>query len=509
MKVKKILYAAIGGFALLGCSRDKVDFDLLNDIQLSPGLMVPLVNAHLTLGDLVKEDSLINIGPDNLISISYREDSLFGFSALEFVEIPDQDPTPVPVKVGDPPFEVGIALGTLAGSELNTALFDQGVLRYSVQTLLPVTTDVEFTLTFLNATRNGSTFQHTFTLPALSTSFEDSLDISGISFDLSNGGTEINYLGLKMEITDPGLAPPGQDFLNSVQLSGLKVAQADGFFGQKVINIPNGDFDFDISALKDLTDGLYLANPTIRLITASSMGVGLKFKPDFFGVNGTGTVAGLEASEYRIAQAGSSSIMDTTIITIDKSNSEIVDFLAILPKLITYGGQAQLNPDGPGSVSNFITKDARMNIGLQVDIPLEITAKDMRIEEVINDVKISNSDNPDAIESLSLFFRTRNGFPFDVDMDIDFMDENDQVLETVNIPLLDAAPVNSNGRAVTPTESTYDVVFEKGDIEGLLAARKIRIIGRLSTTNNGQDVVKMFTDYDLDVQIATQTKVNY
>ncbi|MGB0178310.1 MAG: hypothetical protein ACPF9D_14180, partial [Owenweeksia sp.] len=384
-------------------SRDKVDFDMLNDIRVSPGLTVPLVNAHLSLGDLVKEDSLINIGSDNSISISFRDDSLFGFSALEFVEIPDQDPTPVPLKVGDPPFDVGIALGTLAGSQLSNAIFDDATLHYTVNTAVPVASDVEFTISFSNATLNGTPFEHVFVLPALATQFEDSIHIPGIDFDLSNGGTEINFLGIKMEITNPGLALPGQDFLNSIQLTGLKVAEANGFFGQKVINIPNGQFDFDISSLKDLTDGLFLANPTIRLITASSMGVGLKFKPDFFGVNSKGTVAGLNASEYRISQAGSSTTMDTTIITIDKDNSGIVNFLANLPKLITYGGQAQLNPDGPAG--NFITKNARMNIGMEIDIPLEITAKDMRIEEVINDVQISDSDDPDAIESLTLFFR--------------------------------------------------------------------------------------------------------
>ncbi|MGB0177257.1 MAG: hypothetical protein ACPF9D_08825, partial [Owenweeksia sp.] len=93
--------------------------------------------------------------------------------------------------------------------------------------------------------------------------------------------------------------------------------------------------------------------------------------------------------------------------------------------------------------------------------------------------------------------------------DIDFMDENDQVLENVEIPLLNAAGVDGNGRVNSKAESTYDVVFEKQDIDGLLKAKKIRIVGRLSTTNNGQDVVKMFTDYDLDVRIATKTKVNY
>ncbi len=505
--MKKIFYVVLLGLAAMGCSRDKVDFDLLDDIRVSPGLRVPLVNAHLSLGDLVKEDSLISIGSDKSISISYYNDSLFGFNAIEFVEIPEQDPIPVPLKVGDPPFEVGIALGTLAGSELNNAVFDEATLRYGVSTALPVASDVEFTFTFTNATLNGVRFEHTFVLPALATEFEDSLDISGIDFDLSNNGADINYLGMKMEITDPGLALPAQDFINAVQLSGLKIAEANGFFGQKVINIPNGQFDFDISALNDLTDGLYLANPTIRLITASSMGIGLKFKPDFFGVNAAGSIANLNADEYRVNQAGSSTVMDTTVITIDKDNSGIVDFLANLPRQITYGGQAQLNPDGVAA--NFISKDARMNIGMEIDIPLEITATDMRIEETIKDVNISSSDNPDAIESLALYFRTENGFPFEVDLDIAFLSENDSVLETVQIPLLDAAAVDVNGRASQKSNSEYEVIFEKEDIDGLLGARSIRIVGRLSTSNGGQDVVKMFTDYELDVQIATQTKVNY
>ncbi len=505
--MKKIILLMFCGLLVAACSRDKIDFDLLDDIRLSPGLQLPLVKAHLSLGDLVKEDSLIRVDDDNLISIAYSQDSLFGFSALQFVEIPEQDPTPVPVRVGDPPFDLGIAMGTLAGSELSLAHFETALLRYTINTPTPVTTDVEFTLTIQNATFNGSTFEHVFVLPANSISFDDSLDISGIQFDLSNNGTQINYLAIKMEITDEGAAPIGHDFFNTIQLTNLSLLEANGFFGDKVINIPSGQFDFDISSLNDLSDGFQLANPSIRLITASSMGVGLQFKPDFFGVNGTGTVAGLKASQYQIPKATSSTILDTTVITIDKTNSEIVEFLANLPKLVTYGGQAQMNPAGRDA--NFISKNARLNIGLEIDIPLEISASNLVIEETINDVQISSSEEVDAIESLSLFFRTTNGFPFDVDLDIAFLDENDAVLETVQIPLLDAASTNASGRVNQSSSSEYDVVFEDNAIKGLLNAKKIRITGRLNTTNNGQTIVKMYTDYELDVQIATQTKVNY
>lgn len=505
--MKKIFLCGALVWLALGCSKDKLDFDMLDDLQFGPDMKIPLVNAHLDLNDLEKEDSLLTVDPDNGLRIIYREDSLFEFGALEFVDLPEQDPTPIRLQTGQPPFEVGIGLGTLGGVELADAVFDKGMLRYTASTDMPVSSDVEFTIEITNASLNGSSFIHTYILPQGSTFMEDSIDVSSLSIDLSNGGADINYLGLKAEITDPGNSTAGQNFDLSIQLANLEIGEANGYFGQRQINIPTGQFDFDVSGLSEFTEGLYLENPSIRLITAGNLGFGVQLSPDFFGVNEEGSLASLDPSAFTIPGAEDVNQIDTNVIIIDRNNSQIVDFLASIPNKITYSGKGKLNPDGK-TYDNHISRNSKMNMGMEINIPLSIRAENMKITETINDVDIGGEDNPDLIENLTLYFQCDNGFPFDVDLTVNFINAAGEVSEDIDIPLLSPATVDNTGRVIQKNQSTYEVEFTGEDIDALLDAGKIRITGVLNTANNGQQMVKLYTDYELDVNISTRTKVN-
>lgn len=515
--MRKFLLLSAAISILWSCKRDAIDFDNFKDLSVSPALQTPLAKATLTLSDFVVTDSVLKEDPDGGLRIIFNQENIFSLSVIDFIDIPEQSPTTLPVvyNPNGPALDVDLALGTLAGAELAEATFNTGFLVYEVKTAVAVNSDVEVRLTIKNATLNGSVFDNLITLPTGTTSYVDSVDISGLVFDLSNGGTAKNFFGLLLDIEKADSATAGHLFSLEFNFKNLGIDNAKGFFGHRAINIPDGSFDFDISALKDFANGFFLTNPNIKMKIDNGLGIELDLDLDLLGVNGEGTVQDLGLQKQSIVSPINPGDVANSTIDINKNNSEIVNFLASLPQTISYGGVGTLNPSaqGGGTVANFIDKSSFIRADLEIDLPLEFRADNMSLEQFVDfsvggDESGDNSQT-DQIETLTLFFRTINGFPFDVNLDVTFLDTvTGDSLDGIKLDLLTAAPVDGGGRVTQKMTSDGSITFTSDKIDGLLKSNKLRINATLNTSNNGQTSVKLYTDYDLEIQFAVETSLN-
>src|SRR5690606_6783798 len=96
---------------------------------------------------------------------------------------------------------------------------------------------------------------------------------------------------------------PGSSIDVITQFKNQEIEEATGFFGQRSINIPSNNLDFDISGLDDLVNGLYLTEPQLVLNTVSTLGASLSMKLDLDGVNSKGNITSLNATNQQIAAA--------------------------------------------------------------------------------------------------------------------------------------------------------------------------------------------------------------
>lgn len=512
--MKKLLFCFSVLIGLSSCERTEIDFDNFNDLRINTAIQAPLVNATLTLGDLLVSDSLLTEDPDGGLRVIFNQDSIFSLSVIDFVNIPEQTPTIIPViydtSANAIPLDIDLALGTLAGAELTTATFDDGILAYEITTANAVNSDVEIRLTLKNATINNVVFDNLLTLPAGTTSYKDSIDVAGLEFDMSNGGTAINFLGLRLDMESADSASPNQLFNLSINFENLAIGNATGFFGHRVVNIPNGSFDFEVSAFENFVSGLFLTNPQITMNIENGLGIELDMELDLFGVNGEGVVTDLDLQTQTINSPQNPGNIVNSAIQINKDNSQIVNFLASLPNQITYGGVGTLNPSaqGGGTAVNFIDKSSKINANLVIDLPLKFRADDMRLEEILNVSLFEDTTQTDQLEELVLFFRVNNGFPFDVELNVSFIDSiTGDSLEGFNINLLNAAPVNAAGRVTQNIISDETITLASDQFPGLIRSNQMKINARLNTTNNNGDGVKMFTDYDLQIKVATSAQI--
>ncbi len=490
----------------ISCTREKIDFDMTDDLSFTPEFEAPLIRAKLSLADLAIKDSTFKVGADNRVSIEYFKDSLFSFSALDFVKIPDQEAFEFPISPLFNPFDLDMNIGTLGGVQLAETRFDNGFLVFGLSTTTPFATEVKVKVTIKNGDIGGLPMSKTVTLPVGVMSVEDSLDVTAGKIDFSSGG--VNFLGLKAEILNAGTVTPQAGVLElSCRFTKLELLSASGNFGNRHINIPNSAFDFDISGISEFVNGLYLTNPQIKLISKSSIGVDLGMEADFDGINKAGELTSLGAQPQIISAPASMGTFKYDTLSFTKNNSNIADFIAALPTSILYGGRVELNP-GITTPNNFIHKDSKVVMGINVKLPLEVQANNLLLEQTLDGIDFLK-ENPDEVESLNLIFNTKNGFPFDVNVSVAFMDTltNDSI-DGISLQILTAPAVNAQGKVVSRSEHREVISLDKILMENLKRSDKMRLRARVSTPNNGQQIVTFYTDYDLEIKIATQIKLN-
>jgi len=504
-----LLRVSLLGLILVSCSKE-LDFNMLDDIRIRASATLPVATLILNLEDLVSDlnDSTLIVDPDGALRIFFRQDSVFTYAIDDILSIPDQDPFPLLVNKAQPEFRITLGLGTIAGAELTNVTFSSGLIGLNVNGNDTAQSDIRLALTFYNATLNGSTYSDTFTIAAGTADLLDSALIDGLTFDFTNGNSGINVLDIGIRIIDTAEVPNGAVYVCGVSLSQLGIFVASGYFGDRIQAAPPGSFDFQINGLENFSGGFFLTNPNLTLVTNSTVGLPIEITTDFVGENLELSRIALEANPFNIIASPSPGVVAASNLSLNPNNSKISEFLANIPQNIFYSGAIQINPNGRGAIENFIASNSKVVLDFIVDVPLELRLEDMRLEQTINDISLG-ADNPDLLDEITLFFKTENRFPFDLDLEVSFVDSvSGESLGGFNLPLLNAAPVDANGRVTAARQSETPIVFTSAQIDGFLLSNALRFTAKVNTTNGGQSDVKMYSDYDLVIQMASQIKAN-
>jgi hypothetical protein len=80
-------------------------------------------------------------------------------------------------------------------------------------------------------------------------------------------------------------------------------------------------------------------------------------------------------------------------------------------------------------------------------------------------------------------------------------------IDSLFIAIFDAAQVNTNGNVVSPAKTIRYLELNRQNIDNLLATKNLRVKVVLNTTGTG--VVRILSDYYLDLAIGTRIKLNY
>ena len=333
MKTSSITLFAVLIFGL-GCT--KVDFNNIDDLQYKGKWAVPLVNAKLSLSNIIENDTNFTVDPDGGVRVIYSEDSIYAYQVNDLVSVPDQDPINFPMVTGAPPIVIETGLGVLAGAKLQGAVFSAGHLNWSFNSTYNGTLEVQMKIN--NATLNGAVAQFDFIANNSGTT-TGVIDITDLDFDFTTGALGYNDLSFELAIVNDGGAPAGTPFDLEIQFVDVMLKEADGYFGDRTLNLnPSSSLKPNISGFRNFLKGLYLEDPRVLIDVKSNVGLPLEVDAKVDGINIEGKMVGLNLSPYQIPGPPTAGQWDTTVISIDRNNSNIVDFVANVPEEIVYSG---------------------------------------------------------------------------------------------------------------------------------------------------------------------------
>jgi hypothetical protein len=280
-----------------------------------------------------------------------------------------------------------------------------------------------------------------------------------------------------------------------------------GYFGQKNIDIDESIIDLNLSFLKDIGGSIFLANPTIKLDVTNSIGAPIELTLNMEGRTIDGQSVGLNAPAQVLPfPASPNSPPATGPLQYDRNNSQLPALLSMPPDTLISAGRIVLNPQGNQGL-NFVTNNSSIFISLEADLPFELSASDIAFGDTI---EFNAAEVLNGIVEAKMRFRNTNGFPFDMDLELIFLDNMAAEVHRISAPLVLSGQVDATGRVTNPTTSLTEVLLARAAMPEILKAEQLVFRLRMSTSllpSGDRQVVKIYTDYDLQMKLGLEATV--
>ena len=402
--------------------------------------------------------------------------------------------------------EIGIKTG-LVNIHLVSTIQDTGRIIYSIPSLskngIPFSTEK-----IVPTTINGESTIYQF-------NFEDYvLDLKGKSGRI--GGDTVNtiYSELYTYIDSTGelvtLNKEDSFYYHTEFIFTPKYAL--GYLGTDTINVGpeiiesnlfnkiiSGELDLDNTTLSVEIENYFGADATLIFNNLESINSN----------TGESSLAGLDQNgnnfighRYNINRAILNNINPDPNISANKT-SIVLDsdaMLNILPDKIHTSFDVFLNPNGPATVQDFLFTDYPLDASIQLKVPLNLIANNLQLLDTA-EIDIDENEN---IEIEKIFLKVENGFPVNCNVNIIFLDNNQNVIDTL-----------FKNQQIISGVSENNIVIEKSvsllESENVNVNNVSRIIFDATfLTDDINNHISIYNDYSIDFTISAKfsTRVN-
>ena len=385
--------------------------------------------------------------------------------------------------------EIGIKGGTVKINVLST--LPNGKMRYNIPSL----------------TKNGIPFTSgDMIIPqAINTSLTTfAFDFEGYVLDLTGkegrlGGDTINTIYTEsytfIDYTGTLETINNTDSFYSFIEFDLKPEYAKGYIGQDTLLfgpeiIETDLFSFIASGSIDLES----ANMSIGLNNYIGTDAGIQINHLSASNDNTEIIATLDNTViYDVERA---SIANNTIIpTYTEINIDADNMLEIFPNKINTSATFYINPDGPSITEDFLYPEYPLEATMNLEIPLSLIADHLSFMDT-TEIKQINDDN---FEIEKIFLTMNNGFPFDANIQLILLDENNLIIDTLlNNTLITSAQINSSNIVINSTTTTIEINYT--DFESV---NKMVVITSFTTKPTNQ-FIDIYSYYELDITLSAK-----
>ncbi len=487
----------------------------LQDAEIMSGdaeFAIPLLKARTSIQDLLEnfdDSTYIEIDAEGVIHLRYEGDVLTQTADEFFQVIKTYLPPLIPLDSTTFTLDFNSSADQL---KVDFARYSGGSI--SVAYVSDYVGMVDLTLTILEASKNGQPLSvHTqFMSPAGTPGtiplpiFSSSTQCVGYELMPDSGRVHVQYSA----VTDLGdtIELPFIALVNT----NINFSYIEGYLG----NFKNkGKRDsVSIDFFKNWIQGdVFFENPIIKIHIENSFGMPTRSSIDTFDIITADELriplqstfindTGIDFVYPTVSEAGQSKSMT---FTFDANNSNIEDVLGSRPIGLDYKVDAISNPDSLTNLRGFITDSSFYKIKVEVDLPLHGRASGFGVVDSF-DLDFSGYDDLKEVEFKMV---ADNQMPLAIDGQAFFMDENGTVLDSLYddvTRLVEAAPVDSEGVVREPITRINFSTFDAERFDKIRKAKKLALRAYFSTTSDGQQSVKAFSDQHVEIRMGMKVK---
>jgi hypothetical protein len=518
-----ILVSIVISFATVSCQKD--DFSTLQSPAWSPELAFPLVYSDLTIQDLVHagdSGTVLTTGTDQFATLLYDGQTM-SMDASALVNIPDQSYNKAVSlnssqilalnNLGQLTVSIAEIIPIAAGQNVNidSLISKAGDIDIDLDSDFPAT--VRFGYTFPGITKNGVPLNsYIESTPGAPNSGPSNQDLTGFTMNLAGQGGNKLQVQFDITISDiTGTITPAHNAEIKFNINGISYSLVYGYFGQT--SFLNARDTVAIRVFDNaLNAGFFsIANPKVNFTVNNSFGIPLHITlPEVIALGNTsanpvpitGIPNPIPSDSPNITELGQTK---STGFALNNSNSNITNIISQQPRYLFTQARMETNPNGPAQ--NFLTENSKLEMDLQLEMPLYGTAENFRIKDTVP----FSYDDLQNVETMELRTEVINGFPIEASIQIVFTDENYLPLDSLFIPGEKIVPSGTvdpvTERVTIPGRNTSKNTFNSNRLRNMLNARHIIVYGQATTYNDGNQNVKIFTDYSLRIKVGAKVKL--
>jgi len=496
-KLSLVLFCAF--VLLFQACQNFEDIKEIDSVEHSPEFAVPLVNSTLSLNDVLENDddlSFLEIDPDGAMTAKYTQENMEQAASELIQEMED-----FPVVLIDSFMSVPVNLfENLSVSQLN---LKNGTLEFDIQS--SHTEDIDLTITFPGMTKNGVPFQVQTSMDyqgntPVSTNIP-ATPLQDFELSLAGGNLEIRYEAYNT-MGDRVLLD-----LISGEAKNWEYSSIEGVWENETFPLDNDTIDIDLFG-NSIAGQISLEDPKLAIDLVNSIGFPVQLKIQNMTAyleDGTSmAVSSILNSGYTLNYPALNEMGQEKMdqIVLDKNNSNIISVLNAQPKYIIYDIIAVMNPDST-TANGFITENSKIEAKATLELPIYGTASGFTLESTT----AFDVEDVDVVEYAEFKLVTNNGIPVDLNTQFYFLDDLDNVIDSLfenQQSILQAPEIGANGTVISTTEETNIINIPADKFYRIQSATKVKVNAAFSTANQGTIPVRILTSQELEVRMGAK-----
>lgn len=524
------LIPALLVFTLLSTSCLKDDFTNIHLPVYEPTIAFPIGSARLTISDILDRAGdldFLHQDANGFLTVYHRSTLLSEYAGdLITFDRQEHDTTlsvvfPVNLPVGDSltlSYVFAQKFSNSYDDVVDSIRFKNGDFTIEIESMMDRDAVVILTSPFV--TKNDIPLKRVFPLNytgTLPVTASVTIDLEGYAFVFDHVGNQNNlnfYLDVRV-FGDANPDPGPFDITISIAQDNLNYRALFGLIKTRSMALLHDAINIDIFK-KGLGGEFRINDPRIGIYFQNSFGIPISIEIDPlmgtsdvnppYQVHLTGLPKPFMLNAPDISQVGQKV---ASSIYLDKTNSNLDDFLNLLPQRVEYGVEGIINPTGsvPG---NFVLDTSYFEVEVEIEIPLEGYANGFTLQDTL---KFSFEEDLNMLEWILFRVNAESTFPVEAAIQVTFLDSLynpiDSLFDSYQVIIPGALPgPPPDYRSLTPALRTYDIKATSDKLKKLNKDVKyLFLTGKINTAGGGNQVVRIYTDNYLKLTVGIQSKL--